>query len=490
MPRPDPTPLNLSLAFLRLIQDWSQARLAKATGISAKMLSRYETGRTTLSRELLERIVAAMGLGPEAIDWSLFFLQQVRNNEEDASASPVGPTAAERRVIERTALAKALSGADEARSELARSVRNLRAEHARREAQRLWEHLKGRPAGDQRVLVEGGREYKSWALCERLCFASESAAPNDAGEAIELAELALRIAELVPGDEAWRLRLQGFAWAFLGNARRVHGNHPYAEEAFARSERLWNSGAPSVDLGLLSEAYLLDLRASFRRHQGRFQEALELHDVAMTMARPGDRGLILLSKAKTLEEMGHVQQAVDTLKQAEPFVDAQREPRRLCVLRFNLASNLCHLGKFSEAEALLPEVRKLTARLGNSLDNLRLRWLEGRVAAGLGRKDEALAALSQVRAGFTSRGIAFDTALATLGLAVVHLELDHVGEVKTLARQMLPIFEAQGGHREALAALLLFREAAEKEAATVEFAERVIDYLHRARRDPNLRFEP
>jgi transcriptional regulator with XRE-family HTH domain len=476
------------LAFLRLAQRWSQMDLAKATGISAKMLSRYETGRTTLSRELLERIVAAMGFGPEAIDWSLFYLQQVRQ-EADAATPSVGPTAAERRLIERAALAKALSGADETRLELTRSLRNFRAEQARRAAQRLWEYLKGRPARDRRVLVEGGREYKNWALCERLCFASEEAAANDAGEAIELAELALRIAELVPGEEASRQRLQGCAWAFLGNARRVQGNHPHAEEAFARSEHLWNSGASSADLGLLSEAYLLDLRASLRRHQGRFQEALALHDVAMTMAKPNDRGLILLSRAKTLEEKGNLQEAVETLKEAEPFVDAQRQPRLWFALRCNLSVNLCQLGQFAGAEALLPEVRQLVDQLDNKLDRLRVRWLEGRVSAGLHRWDEALAALSQVRAEFTSRGIAFDTALATLGLAVVHLELDHSGEVKTLARQMLPIFEAQGGHREALAALLLFREAAEKEAATVEFAERIIEYLNRARHDPNLRFE-
>ena len=56
-----------------------------------------------------------------------------------------------------------------------------------------------------------------------------------------LAGLARRVAERVP-TEAWRARLQGYAWAFTGNARRVQGNLPAADEAFLRAARLWPEG--------------------------------------------------------------------------------------------------------------------------------------------------------------------------------------------------------------------------------------------------------
>ncbi len=62
-------------------------------------------------------------------------------------------------------------------------------------------------------------------------------------------------------------------------------------------------------------------------------------------------------------------------------------------------------------------------------------------------------------------------------------------QVKALAREMVAVFEPQESHREALAALRLYREAAEKEAVTVELIRRLIDYLQRARRNPHLRFE-
>jgi hypothetical protein len=54
---------------------------------------------------------------------------------------------------------------------------------------------------------------------------------------------------------------------------------------------------------------------------------------------------------------------------------------------------------------------------------------------------------------------------------------------------MTPIFQARGVQREALAAIALFREAAESENVTTDLARRLLDYLHRARHDPKLRFE-
>jgi hypothetical protein len=59
-------------------------------------------------------------------------------------------------------------------------------------------------------------------------------------------------------------------------------------------------------------------------------------------------------------------------------------------------------------------------------------------------------------------------------------------EVKRLARQMIPIFQAQDVHREALAALALFRKAARREEVTVEQLLRLVKYLQEARNDPGM----
>lgn len=138
---------------------------------------------------------------------------------------------------------------------------------------------------------------------------------------------------------------------------------------------------------------------------------------------------------------------------------------------------------------MLPEVQSLARRHASPLDRLRLRWIEGRIAGGLGRTAEAIEVLNRVRGELASEEIAFDTALVSLELAKLFASEGRAAEVKALARHMVPIFQSQQIHREALAALAFFQQAAERATVTVELAEGVRSYLERARRNPGLRFE-
>jgi tetratricopeptide (TPR) repeat protein len=216
---------------------------------------------------------------------------------------------------------------------------------------------------------------------------------------------------------------------------------------------------------------------------------LELLDRALAVDRGYLTKHLLLNKANTLLVLGDVEEAVATLRRVAPLVEAEGQPQLLLALRFNLAVNLWFLGRYAEVIGLLTDLRKLAVGVGNELDLVRLRWLEGRIAAGLGRRDEALSALSRVREEFVSREIAYDAALVSLELANLHLEEGRTAEVRNLARQMMWVFHAQGVPREALAALKLFCEAAEREAVTLDLARRLAEYLFRAQNDPNLRFE-
>jgi hypothetical protein len=62
-------------------------------------------------------------------------------------------------------------------------------------------------------------------------------------------------------------------------------------------------------------------------------------------------------------------------------------------------------------------------------------------------------------------------------------------EVKNLARQIVSVFRLQGVHREALAALGLFHDAAERKTATLELTRSLIRYLRLAQGNPELKFE-
>jgi hypothetical protein len=85
--------------------------------------------------------------------------------------------------------------------------------------------------------------------------------------------------------------------------------------------------------------------------------------------------------------------------------------------------------------------------------------------------------------------MAYDVALVSLEIATLYASLGRTEQVKTLARHMTPIFRAHAFHRDALAALTLFRKAAEQERVTEAFAREVLTYLRKARYNPELRLE-
>jgi hypothetical protein len=121
-------------------------------------------------------------------------------------------------------------------------------------------------------------------------------------------------------------------------------------------------------------------------------------------------------------------------------------------------------------------------RLGNELDLVRTVWLSARIAAGQGRREEAIAGLEQVRREFTVRQLPYDAARASLELAALWLEEGRTAEVRELSVAMVWIFKAQGIARETLAALAIFRDAAQKETATVELVRHVLAEMEKVRR--------
>jgi transcriptional regulator with XRE-family HTH domain len=483
MAREKLSPEALALIYLRLERGCLQKELAARKGFTDyRPVSRYESGENTLRREDLDEFAALLGHSREAVDALIFTHSLVTPSpEDDASSSPLALTATELRRIDRAAIAEGWTTAENVRRRLIARKRGQKAETARREAGELWTRLKTCAWQIRRELVTDAPEYRSWALAERVCEASVRAAADSPQEALELADLALLIAEGVEGTEDWRQRVQGFVWAHIGNARRVANDLSAADEAFTRSWELWRAGAGSPDL--LPEWRILSLEASLRRDERRFAEALELLDLASRAAGgdPAASGRILLKKEHVYEQMGDQRGALAALVEAAPFVEALGDPRLLFALRFNMVDDLCHLERYPEAAELLPLVRELAERSSNELDLIRVVWLAARVASGQGKREEAIAGLEQVRRDFTARGLPYDASLSSLDLAVLYLKEGRAGEVKDLAREMAPVFTAQGIAREALASLTLFREAVHQQTVTVELTSRIISEIKTAR---------
>jgi len=452
--------LSSALGTLRTLRRLSRRAVALAAGIKPQALSDYEKGKQSPNRRTRERLAGALRVTPAFLEGLAALLPAI-GLTADQGTPPIGLV----RVV--------LDLAREADVLLSIDALRPAANPGERTAQVLWERLRPYPTAERQAVISEVEEFRTSSLALLLCEESVAVAADDAGQSLELALLALFIAERMPGPDAWRWRLAGYVWAFVGNSYRVGGDLPAAEAAFLRSEELWQRGAAKP--GSLRVTRLLDLKASLRREQRRLTEARALLNDALAADRGGAAtGRLLIKRAKTLEELGDYEAAVADLRRALPLVDAEREPRLFWALRFNLLEALQLLGRNAEVETMLPGVQALTVRLGNDLDAVRLRWLEARLFAASGKTEEAVAAFEEVRDAFTARGIAYDAALVTLELAVFLLEQDRTAEVKALVPELAPIFQAQGVAREWIATLQLFQEAVEREVITVDLARRFL----------------
>ncbi|HWM91992.1 MAG TPA: helix-turn-helix domain-containing protein [Thermoanaerobaculia bacterium] len=475
-----PMDVAQALRLVRSRRGWSQEQWADEAGLSEKTVWRAEEGRKTPRRKTVVRLLRAAKVPLPLFDAQVELLGAMRAADEGLERSDPGSSD-----VADVAMAAVRAGAAGRLASLPapdpwdkgwppRPEDHLRADQ-------LWNRFARRDPEHQWRLVRGSRAYRIWSFCVRLCDESVAAAADDPAEALRLAEIALYIAQRVSGTASWRARLQAYAWPHAGNARRVGNDLDRAKQAFEEARRLRKHFALD-DPRLLDEGRAFDLEASLLREERRFTEAIERLDRALELSPAESEGRILLNKVSILEQAGEPEKALETLWRAAPLVERKGDPNQLFALRFNLGVNLCHLQRTEEAEALLDEIRTLAAGLGKRLHNVRLRWLEARVAAGLGRTAEAVATIDEVCAAFLDLDLPYDAALAGLNLALYWLEQGSTGPVQALAASLERIFDAQGIRREALASLGLFCEAARTEAATIELVRQVKEEIERAGR--------
>ncbi|HKI03862.1 MAG TPA: tetratricopeptide repeat protein [Thermoanaerobaculia bacterium] len=369
----------------------------------------------------------------------------------------------------------------------ARRRSDLEAERAAAAA--LWKELQGQERRQDRV--RNDRACQTWGLFELLLEESRQTLPQEPRQAENLIRLALEVAEHLDAGfygsgtvEAARVK----AWTHLGNTLRVLADFRQAEQAFQTAEsHLSRSWLDPVD-----EAMILEFRGAMRRAQGRHREALELVDEAIALYRevnePHHHGRALMVKGLTLQYHGEPEAAAECFRTSLFLLDGTREPRLLVAGQCNLVGCLHDSGRPAEAALLIPEAKALIAQVGRRSDLLRLSWVEAKISVALGQWAAAERTFQSIREGFVADGLAFDASLVSLDLAALYTRQGKAAEARRLAAEMLPVFRSRDVPREALAALIVFQQAAEMEQLTLGLVEEVAAYLERARTDSSLRF--
>jgi tetratricopeptide (TPR) repeat protein len=449
------------------------------------MVGNYENGHKQLTRERLEHLVSFLGVGPERIDALLAELETARHA---ARSGALDLLSSRRRKIEAIAAQFGRMATSFARAALNLLTLGGERAHAHDQAEYLWRRLKRDQPADRLVLVEDDRRYHKWGLVVVVVRESLDAAANRPKEALELAQLAMRIAELVPGVKEWRWRLQGYAGAALINAFRVCSDLPAARKARARARQLWEDGEPG-DPGLLDEALLPWVEAALHRDERSLPLALQRINEALELDNGELKRKILLTKASVHHARDESDAAIAANLEALPLLDSEREPRLAWGVLYNLTADLVLLGRIEEARQRLPELRRLAERLGGGLDLDRFVWMQAKVADASGDLGEARKRFEQVRSAFAQPELIYDYALVSMELATVLLKLGETARVRTMAEEILRIFRSQQVPPQALAALRIFCDAAKEETATVELTQRLVRFLYRAKDDPELKLE-
>lgn len=283
--------------------------------------------------------------------------------------------------------------------------------------------------------------------------------------------------------------LYALALAHQGNALRAQGELPPAEELLESARFLIDANGSGSSL---TRAELDSLEGSLRWAQRRFAEAESLlsRAVAVQVAeeRPVAAARVLLKIGEVHWQTGELQRAIESGLRAGDIFSRHGETKLLLMARHNLAQYHLEAGDFARCRAILAESQELYDQFPEPWTQLRRLWLEGRLAKAEGNVEAAEDAYRAVRDGFLEQGVGYDAAMVSLDLAFLYAERGRTADLKRVAEEIVPVFEAQDVHREAAAALMLFQEAVRAERATVGFLGELSRYLEQARRDPALRF--
>lgn len=345
----------------------------------------------------------------------------------------------------------------------------------------LWAELEPLNPPARFARVEAEARFHILGLYERLLEASRWYSRTDPAEAVDVVRLAVLVAERLDASrlgEPQRADVRAGAMAALGNALRIAEDFEESRQAFDRAWHLLRQGTGDP----LERAGLISLEASYQKDVGELELAESSLEEALEIYRKaGDshlQGRILLQMG---EIIGHADpvRGIAHLRKALALLDFSREPRLELSAQHALAQFLSDSGQPEEALAVLERARPLYEQFQDELVQLRLHWLEGKIAARFGELAEAESIFAQLWDELHARGLHQEVVLVTIDLAQVLTRKGETARAAELASQCFSIMQHWGLHRDALAAWLVFQDALAHGSALGNLFERIGGYYRR-----------
>lgn len=348
------------------------------------------------------------------------------------------------------------------------------AQRVRRERRRADADLRDilrTPREERQGRVENARSrFRSRALAELLLEESRRQVQDDPAEARSMAALAEVVLLRIPGagDQDWAHELSLRAHAWEANAWRVVGDLRTADRLFTEL-RARLACEMSNSEGLHAE--ICSLEASLRIDQSRTHEARRLLSQAAHLHGAANDsqalGRVLMKWAIIERQEDDLEAALRIQRRSLELLDAEADPRLYLQALTNLGSYLLGLERNGEASALFSE-HQAALQAHGMWNTPALHIVRGRLAIAAGDVSEAERQFLAAREHALQRGETLRVAIASFDLALLYLDQCRTAELRQMACWMGRVFASQEIHDDAMATMVLFRQAAATDALTAE----------------------
>lgn len=343
------------------------------------------------------------------------------------------------------------------------------------------------------VFLDRHWEHAGWPLADALLRASFDKRYSDPEGMRQLARAARRISlQILPKSYPPGVvsDLRARTCAELANAERVLDRFDDTEALLGEARRWQEQGSGEPTL----LAYMNEVEASLRLEQRRLTEALGLLEQAHALYQEAGEthlaGRTFVSRARVARTQDNPTAAIRYLEDALPRLDPGRDPALIRAAQQAMLSNLVDSGEYVRASGLLLESGLGEAFADEPLNRLRLRWVEARIHAGMGRLKRAEAILKEIRQEFLARNLAYDAALVGIDLAGVWLRQDQIAPMPALLLEVGATFERLNLRtQDALTAVAFLHEALALNVLSLPVFERTRHFLARYQNDPGLTFD-
>jgi tetratricopeptide (TPR) repeat protein len=357
--------------------------------------------------------------------------------------------------------------------------RTARVSEERAQAPALLANLLAMPNQEREAAVAGQPQLQTYSLASYTLERCEKVVTHDPVMAGELARLARAIAGQADprncGGSAALADLEAYAMAMEGNAQRVRNEFRPAHRMFMESRQAQERGGADPDLSARIDL----LEASLRRDLRQFPSALDLLDKAeRTFVALKDRNLqarTMINRATVYLVMRELDRVVEYLQKALPLA---QDPWLALAVRHNLIFALAECGRARDAAELFQESQQLYLQFNDPLTTSRRIWAEGLIAREIGEDlAEAERLLTQAADRLSEHGYPMDAALAGLDLVTIYARRGQSSEVLRVASNLVRMFQMREMNPEALAALKMVHEAAEREAVNLSLLSQVTEKI-------------